>query len=127
MSPDLILKENTMSIKNRETPFTLRGSAYQAERFTGIRELGFNERDTFVVDAWTTPAGEPRGSYLTTVPISPLSYRRRDPTAAAYRRTLTTLTLYSDAGHTTTIGAPADVIDALTLECMARELPRKEG
>jgi hypothetical protein len=114
-----------MSIKNRETPFTIRDRAI--ERFTGIKELGFNERDTFVIDAWTTEPGEERGSYLTTVPISPLSYRKHHHSNAAYRRTLSSLALYNDYGsRAITIEAPPDIIDALTLECIARELPRKE-
>jgi hypothetical protein len=118
-----------MSIKDRDTPFVFECDHDVEDRaFTGIRELGFTERGHFVVSAYTTPPvapGEPRGTYFTSLPISPMEYRRTHRTRAAFQRDGDRLVIFDDWGKPYTIDAPSDVIDALADEC-ARELPRHE-
>jgi hypothetical protein len=118
-----------MSIQNREVPFSFHSHSGEALDFTGIRELGFNERGAFIVSAWTTPAnpGGPRGSYFTAPPISPLAYRRTNRTATGFVRERRRLILRDDWGNAYTIAAPADVLDALVAECIANEIPRASG
>jgi hypothetical protein len=108
-----------MAIENRDVPFSVDGQS-----FVGIRRLGFTDRGSFVIDAWTTPAPAPRGSYFTSIPISPREYREVHPTRAAFRVTAPNmLIVYSDYGEPTTIKAPPDVVSALEAECAA-VLPR---
>lgn len=118
-----------MSIKNIEQRFSFEHRG-RTERLTGIRELGFNTRGAFVIDAWTTPIvaeGEPRGSYLTTIPISSINYRAKVETDAAYFRTLNSITIFSDAGLPYVIRAPSDIISTLALECIANDIPRRNA
>lgn len=118
-----------MSIKNVDVPFRCHVHHGAAQEFVGISELGFNARGTFVVDAHTTardPEDGRRGGYLTSVPISPLDYRRENPTRAAFtRETKTRLVVYDDYGHPHRFEAPHEIIHALAVECAANELPEK--
>lgn len=119
-----------MSVKNVETPFGCHVDHDCAHRFTGIRELGFNARGAFVIDAHTTPAvpaGGPRGGYFTSIPLSPIEYRRLRPTQAAFARAADRLTIYDDWGCPHHIEAPAEIIDALVAECIANEIPGREA
>jgi hypothetical protein len=112
-----------VSVKNVETSFRFQAGTERAHEFTGICELGFSTHGSFVVHAWTTPPGSPRGSYFTSVPISPLSYRRKYRTCAAFDRLGGELVVYCDYGKPYTVAASLDVIDALERECVANEIP----
>jgi hypothetical protein len=114
-----------MSIKNSETPFSL-VSGVTEDNFTGIRELGFNERGAFIVNAYTTPVGEPRGTWFTALPISPAEYRRRHPTQAGFVRGARHITLYDDWGSKHTIYAPYHIIALLAIECVDNGLDPRD-
>ena len=113
-----------MSIKNLEVEFSTSDSL--GVPFTGIRELGFDE-GTFIVSAWTTPAGEDgcRGWFFTTLSISPLSYRLRNRTLTSYRRDPDCLIIHDDWCRPYKIYAPSDILDTLVAECEANGIPKE--
>jgi hypothetical protein len=89
--------------------------------YVGIKELGFTDGGIFTVCLYTTPAdvtGKRRGSFSTCIPISPLSYRKKNVTQAAFKRKSTrTIIIYDDRGSSTTIASCKRIIDILEKEC----------
>ena len=115
-----------MSIRNREVPFSL---SRHSREFAGIRELGFNQRGAFVIDAWTTPpvpAGEPRGTYFTALAISPLEYRVKHPGLSGFAYSDFGLAIWDDWGNATEINAPNDVLAEIEQDCIANGLPERK-
>lgn len=113
-----------MSVKNIETRFSY-SNLRVLHVFTGIRELGFNERGSFVISAWTTEVAYHRGSYFTVIPISPVEYRRKYPSATSFRRECNNLTVLDDYGTEYAIYAPDHVLDVLVADCIANEIPEQ--
>lgn len=120
-----------MSIRNLEVKVTYYQRGHGI-RLSGIIELGFGKYGSFVVNGWTTPLappGEPRGSYFTSIPISPADYRKahpKDSQAAYFRIGDNDLFIFSDWGEHYVIIAPKNVIDSLVQECITNEIPYKD-
>jgi hypothetical protein len=120
-----------MSIKNREVPFSFFDNYYGRVALTGIIELGVTERGSFIIHGWTTPKAkknEPRGSYVTSLPISRLDFRLANPKfdkAAFCRMASNSLDLWDDWGKAYNILAPKDVIDTLVKECISQKYKNK--
>lgn len=113
-----------MSIKNLDDSFAVSGIGWKLK---GIRELGFNERGAFVVDAWTTDAPGPRGTFFTSLPISPRDYRAVHPTKCGYRIINSKkLAIYDDWSKVTYIQAYKAIINTLVRECQENDIPERK-
>jgi hypothetical protein len=122
-----------MSIKNIEVEVSVlcdHGGTRPTKLF-GIVELGFNERGTFIVDGYRYPKAWPdglRGGYLTTLPISPVEYRRAHgpgtdyPVKSGYSLHADRLVIFDDWGKEHIIYGPADVLGVLARDCETHEL-----
>jgi hypothetical protein len=104
---------------DREFTFELEYERYQ---FFGGK-VGFNERGSFVVDAFTTPPAPQRGRYFAVLPIATVGYRRKSPTKTAYRVDGDTITVYCDWGRPHQITATSEVVAALVADLIANEVP----
>ena len=109
-------------IKDVEEPVAIG----RLNRFVGIGELGFNEDGALIASMFTTPPPTPRGTWFTAFPISPLSYRKTNPTKAAVARGKDCLVIYDDYGTANTINASRQILDDLLTDCLANGLPLVE-
>lgn len=87
------------------------------EQFYGGK-VGFTDDGHFIIQAFTTPPPEPRGTYFTSLAISPPEYREKHPTAASYWRQEGLLTVYNDWGGRHTIHGPNGFLDELEADCI---------
>lgn len=103
-------------------------------KYSGIQEIGFtigpSGDEHFIINLHTTPPGPegyPRGGYFTAIPISPLSYRVKHPTRAAYKRnSATEITLWDDHNTSHCIVSTNKIVDTLESECLMYNLPEKK-
>ena len=63
------------------------------------------------------------GSYSTSIPISPLSYRLEYPTKTKFKDDGDQLIIASDHGETSTIQASRHIILSLIDECLEQQIP----
>lgn len=98
---------------NIPTYFTFNG-----QKFPGAAAVGFTQSGTFVVDAYTTPPPNPRGTFFTTIPISPSAFRKRNKKycKVSVSNQPDRLIICDDWGHPHTIIAARDVLDLLVKE-----------
>lgn len=96
---------------------------YNGQIYKGIEEIGFNHRDSFVLDLWTTDPADMRGGFFASIPISSVEYRRTRPTKCGYRQNGETLSLFDDGGVRYLIKTNLSVIETLVQECIANEIP----
>jgi len=97
--------------------------AKDGRRFYGADRVGFTEDGMFVFSAWTTPPGDQRGSFFTTIPISDREYRAKRQTKTAVFLGAGFIDIFDDWGTPTRICAETAMLDTLFAECVAQGLP----
>ena len=108
-----------MSVKNLEVPVV-----WKQHRYPGIRELGFNDRGSFIVDLHTTPTSDRgRGGYFTSITISNAEYRTTHQTRTMVEDCGRHIIVYDDWGSQHYIAARRAVLKVLLAECHTHRVP----
>jgi hypothetical protein len=108
-----------MSVKNLEVPVV-----WKQHRYPGIKELGFNDRGSFVVNLHTTPSGaRGRGGYFTSIPISDAVYHQTHQTRTMVEDFGRHIIVYDDWGSQYRIAARRAVLKVLLAECHSHNVP----
>jgi hypothetical protein len=115
-----------MSIKDMEVPFGF-NQGHRTDTFVAIRELGFNSMGAFVVNGYSTPPPEPRGTFFTSIPISKKEYREKHPTQAGFHLTRLRIIFYDDWGERYSIYAAPAILKQLAYECVINGIPETAG
>jgi hypothetical protein len=95
-----------------DTPLYLDGDLY-----LGARKIGFTEDGKFLVDLFTTPPPNPRGSMVTVFAISSRNYREKYRTKARACRTNDGIAVFDDIGRMHLITGDNDLYTRLEEEC----------
>lgn len=97
---------------------------FNNEKYYGAKDIGF-EDGSFVVDLFTTPTDKKHvGSFFTTIPISPLSYRKTKKTKTYYADGDNAIFIADDWGNLHKIEAKRNCLDLLIEELDENEIPK---
>lgn len=99
---------------------------FEGRAYYGIRELGVNERGSFIVSLHSTRAPMPRGGYFTALAISPPDYRKSNKTKTGFVDEQRQVVVYDDWGTACRIATERKVLDALVANMRANGIPERD-
>ncbi len=125
-SPDTTVGALTGDV-SADTIATNETIKWEGRDFYGGQEIGFTPDGGFVLHLYTTEPAEMRGTYFTSLPISPASYRKKHATKVAVRDRGDSISIYCDWGREHRLGAPRSILEKILAQAASHGVPVGAG